>query len=423
MDEEKENVDPDFKDFQPLKRKRKGTVSPTKRFKASTRENEIDTITKGYVPDNTKRSTSWAVNVFKEWKAARKYEDGDKKCPDNLFDIATSDELNYWLPRFVNEVRKADGLPYPPRSIQLILAGLQRHMLDINFTAQKFLDRQNQIFKPIHRACDFVYHSLHTSGIGTSVEHTSIITAEEEQKLWDHKIFQIDHPKGLQRAVFFYIGKRFCIRGGEEQRSLGPSQFIRSFKPDCFTYVEHGSTGRAKDLKFQNKEVPCPAIPECGHKCLVFLLDLYLSKLPKIAFEKDILYLRPKKLKPSDADQPWYESSPVGKNTLRNMVKDMFADVGVSGKTNHTTGATALFQNHIPERTIQKVTGHRSLEALRNYETVSIDQHKEVSKVLVSDACNSTGKFYGTTATGVLGGINSCSIGNLTINMQGPLNT
>ena len=124
MDEEKENVDPDFKDFQPLKRKRKGTVSPTKRFKASTRENEIDTITKGYVPDNTKRSTSWAVNVFKEWKAARKYEDGDKKCPDNLFDIATSDELNYWLPRFVNEVRKADGLPYPPRSIQLILAVL-----------------------------------------------------------------------------------------------------------------------------------------------------------------------------------------------------------------------------------------------------------------------------------------------------------
>ena len=58
--------------------------------------------------------------------------------------------------------------------------------------------------------------------------HLYVITVEEEQKLWDYKVFVIDELKGLQRAVFFYIGERFCIRGGEEQRSLGPSQFIRS---------------------------------------------------------------------------------------------------------------------------------------------------------------------------------------------------
>ena len=46
MDQEKENVDPDFEDFQPLKRRRKGAVSPTKRFEVSTEENEIDNITR-----------------------------------------------------------------------------------------------------------------------------------------------------------------------------------------------------------------------------------------------------------------------------------------------------------------------------------------------------------------------------------------
>ena len=88
--------------------------------------------------------------------------------------------------------------------------------------------------------------------------------------------------------------KRFCIRGGEEQHSLGPSRFTRSVNPDCFMYVEHGSkhyNGRAKDLKFQNKEIPCPAVPESGHKYLFFLLDLYFFKLPKIAFEKYILVI------------------------------------------------------------------------------------------------------------------------------------
>ena len=144
--------------------------------------------------------------------------------------------------------------------------------------------------------------------------------------------------------------------------------------------------------------------------------------MPKIALEKDILYLRPKKLKPSDPDKPWYENSPVGKNTLRNMVKNMCADIGISGKTNHSlraTGETALFQNNVPEGTIQKVIGHRSLEALRNYETISIDQHKEVSRILVSDVSS---EINGAASTGVLGGIHSCSSGNLTISIAQNIN-
>ena len=44
----------------------------------------------------------------------------------------------YWItlihkiPRFVTEVRNKKGVPYPPRSIHLLLAGLQRYMLDKN---------------------------------------------------------------------------------------------------------------------------------------------------------------------------------------------------------------------------------------------------------------------------------------------------
>ena len=121
------------------------------------------------------------------------------------------------------------------------------------------------------------------------------------------------------------MGKIFCVRGGEEQRKIGPSQLIRSTDPDCFTYVEHGSkiNGGLQQLQLQNKCVPCPATPENTPRCLVFLLDFYLHKLPKYAFEHDTLYLRPKCNVPSDSDEPWYECSPVGKHTLSNMVKDV----------------------------------------------------------------------------------------------------
>ena len=44
-------------------------------------------------------------------------------------------------------------------------------------------------------------------------------------------VLKVVNPKGLQRAVFFYVGKCFCIRGGQEQRLLGPPNFSFLSKP------------------------------------------------------------------------------------------------------------------------------------------------------------------------------------------------
>lgn len=130
------------------KRRRKDI---SKRFGAVS---EDSTIEKGYVPENTKKSTTWAVGVFNDWRAARGSGSSDEVCPANLFECVNKDELNYWLPRFINEVRRQDGEFYPPRSIHQNLAGLQQHMLDYNYMALKFLDRSQSCFRPIHKACD-----------------------------------------------------------------------------------------------------------------------------------------------------------------------------------------------------------------------------------------------------------------------------
>ena len=120
--------------------------------------------------------------------------------------------------------------------------------------------------------------------------------------------------------------------------------------------------------------MPCYAVPEMIPRCLVFLLDFYLSKLPPYAFTEDVLYCRPKAKGPVDDASPWYEAVPVGKNKLSNMVKEMCEEAGIPPKTNHSlhaTGATTLFQSNVPEKIIQKTTGHRSIEALRKYERLS----------------------------------------------------
>ena len=59
-------------------------------------------------------------------------------------------------------------------------------------------------------------------------------------------ILGTDTPTKLQRAVFFTVGKGFCVRGVKEQRTIGPSQFRRD--PNCYVYIKHGLKNRAGGL-------------------------------------------------------------------------------------------------------------------------------------------------------------------------------
>ena len=70
------------------------------------------------------------------------------------------------------------------------------------------------------------------------------------------------------------------------------------------------------------------------------------------------------------------------------MVKEMCGEAGIGKKTNHSlraSGASAMFRANVPEKIIQRTTGHRSIEALRTYEQVSTEQQKAVSKVLMTN--------------------------------------
>ena len=85
------------------------------------------------------------------------------------------------------------------------------------------------------------------------------------------------------------------------------------------------------------------------------------------------------------------------------------------------SGATAMFQKNIPERVIQKVTGHRSLHSLRAYERISTSQHTEVSKVLKNNQTKrtSTSGMKSSTFPDLSGiTVNNCSIGQININLN-----
>jgi len=124
--------------------------------------------------------------------------------------------------------------------------------------------------------------------------------------------------------------------------------------------------------------------------CHVKILDIYLSKLPTKAKENDVFYLTPLPKRPLDGTKPWYTITPVGKNKLNGLLKEMCAEAGLSKDfSNHSLrayGATTLFQAKVPEKLIQMRTGHKSIEALRCYERTSETQLLDVSHVV----CNTS---------------------------------
>lgn len=92
------------------------------RFSFNICEDDLETFKKGECPANTAKSTEWAMKNFELWHIARNAKFGDQ-CPERWFE--DKENLCGWLCRFVAETRKADGGEYTPRSIYLLLAGLQ----------------------------------------------------------------------------------------------------------------------------------------------------------------------------------------------------------------------------------------------------------------------------------------------------------
>ena len=150
------------------------------RFKHPMEEEEILELFKGFVAANTKKNTMWAYKVFLDWLIEGE-NNTEEQCSQDLLENPNIFRLNYWLTRFVAEVRRQDGKLYPPKTIHQLLAVLQRKMLHKKPDTPKFLNRHEFGFRDLMRMCDSVYKDLHSKGIGTDVCHTFTLSAEDEE--------------------------------------------------------------------------------------------------------------------------------------------------------------------------------------------------------------------------------------------------
>ena len=292
---------------------------------------------------NTARTNNWAINVFQEWKTTKNQSlknltSNPEDCiPDDILDRnygsddVSVDPLAHWLPVLFDEARSKDGRIYPPASLQGLFFAILRAMRQKNPLAPNFMSRKDLRFKALHDKLDgaFLDHEEHASGAQKRLStHMTSITPEQENQLWEQGILGTDSPFKLLRAVFYYMSRVFFIKGATKHRYLRFSQFKRETNPDRYTYVAAESGPKNKKphgIQMNSNFSPVyHANPAAGERCLVYLLDLYISKLPDNAFEEGIFYHRPLAFVPKDVSCPWYGPSAVGLERLRVMAREIF---------------------------------------------------------------------------------------------------
>ena len=288
---EKENSDPNpvpsKKPKLSLSRKGKGRFS-------SVSEDHLTVMSMPQVPKNTEKSSKWAMGNLKDW-----FEDYNSRNPNStwpsevLTPTCSKEVLNKWLCVFINKTRSKTGDPYPPKMIQSLLAGILRSMRLLNSSYPNFFNKEDPAFTTFQVTLDNLFKCLRSEGVGAQSANTETISSEEENQLWASGVINVDSPKGLLRSVFYFNGKCFCLRGGQEHRDLGISQLQRLYKPDRYVYSENASKNRPGGItqtRLCHKSVTIVANPLAGTHCHVFLLDRYINKLPKGAIEKDLFF-------------------------------------------------------------------------------------------------------------------------------------
>ena len=93
--------------------------------------------------------------------------------------------------------------------------------------------------------------------------------------------------------------------------------------------------------------------------------------------------------------QMWFKCSPLGVNSLKSMLKNMIRDSGLETDTllvNHSTRkhlVQKLVDNDIPPNEIIRITGHKNVNSLNNYSSLSDKKQQQISAVLSNAASTS----------------------------------
>ena len=234
----------------------------------------------------------------------------------------------------------ATAMQYPGKTLYELITLIQKH-----------LEQQQRSVSLInHKKFPSLCYALHvsmkrsaTAGLGRHPKQALCIIEEQEDELW--RILDV-HSSWTSASSFLHNLGKFCSWGGKPHCDLTIDSFMVEKDSEGLEYLSYtkkvGKTqqGGLKYIKIKPHKARAYA-GESLEWCPVRIFQKYISLCPKKCWQIKAFYLRPLK---KTTTSMWHGKSPVGHNTLNNMVKSVMSDAGFKG--HYTNFADTLGQAH-----------------------------------------------------------------------------
>ena len=131
------------------------------------------------IPKKTRQDTAYCLRLWEYWAEHRCMMTGTSVPSFMQLD---RQDLQYWITRFILEVRKKDGMEYPPNTLHHIVCGLMHHLRqdcgkpDIDFF-------KDTAFADFRSSLDAEMKRLQAAGVGAVRKQAESLTIEEEELL------------------------------------------------------------------------------------------------------------------------------------------------------------------------------------------------------------------------------------------------
>ena len=316
--------------------------------------------------NNTKKSTQTWINCFEVWAKQRHVN-------VNLWEYIPS-ELNNVLSQFYAELRKQDGSEYEPDSLRVMQAAIHRFLIEKHYTKSILSDIE---FSESNKILEGKARLLRQEGKGKRPNTCDALTSEDEEILWTEGKLGKGDPITLLHTLWFNNIQHFGLRGRQEHCDMTMDNFRTKFDEESgMRYIEfkENPTKTRQHGLHPNPRMTNPKMFAIGgDRCPVEIFDFFVSKRPADMKNSGRFYLYPKMH--CTTTENWFKVSPVGKNKISKFMKEIISGtvIETNGRklTNHSGRKTLvkkLKPAEVPESSIIKVTGHKTVRGLANYD-------------------------------------------------------
>ena len=308
-----------------------GNSERNNRFASPISDNDLQQKYVDSIPKGTKKRNKWAINQYEMWAKQRQLLPGesvDYPLPKNEASLkeATVEALDYWMAKFIFEIRKKDGSVYRRESLISIIAGINAFFNSSNRNINFFKD---ECFTHFRQTLDLSCQE--SSKIPHRKRQADVISHSAEEKMWSDGVLGDDEPEKLINTLLFLNGLHFALRSGQEHRSLSIDQISiippsETCKYYCLEYIETvsktnngGFKTRIDPKQVKHVDVQSLDNPQRSH---VSLLRKYLSLRPPNSC--NAFYLTPLK-----SDQRYWYKVSIDSISLYNipykrLISDLF---------------------------------------------------------------------------------------------------